>query len=181
MLKSKLEDILIRQFQPEDAEATFEAIQESLAEVSKWLPNLNDELTLDSVRAYIAGQPRLWTQGEAYNFVIVDGKNGRILGGCGLTTIHPLHRYANLYYWVRSRSTGRGVATRAVRMLSGFALHETGLQRVEIVVAVGNEASKRVAEKAGAHLEGVLRQRLRDGERNRDAYMFSLIKSDLET
>ena len=50
--------------------------------------------------------------------------------------------------------------------------------RLEIVCALGSEASQRVAEKAGAVREGVLRDRLVLHDRPCDAVMYSLIRSD---
>jgi RimJ/RimL family protein N-acetyltransferase len=52
------------------------------------------------------------------------------------------------------------------------------LLRAEIVVAVGNTASLRAAEKSGARREGVLRNRITVGEKIFDAVMFSLTPQD---
>ncbi len=47
-----------------------------------------------------------------------------------------------------------------------------------IVIAVENEASKKVAEKINAHYEGVLLNRMTVGKNIYDAHMFSLLPSD---
>ena len=98
----------------------------------------------------------------------------------GLTQLHSRHHFANLYYWVRSGHTGRGLASAAARELACFGLQELGLQRIEIVVARDNLASLRVAEKAGAAREGLLRSRLNARGVVQDAYMFSLVAHDFE-
>jgi ribosomal-protein-serine acetyltransferase len=56
-----------------------------------------------------------------------------------------------------------------------FARAETDLVRLEIVAAVGNHASARVARKAGATLEGTLRARLFLHGVPHDALMFSIV------
>jgi ribosomal-protein-serine acetyltransferase len=61
-----------------------------------------------------------------------------------------------------------------------FGFNELKLNRIEIVVAVRNTASLRVAEKVGATREGVLRSRLVAHGQIHDAVMFSLIRGDLE-
>jgi ribosomal-protein-serine acetyltransferase len=61
-----------------------------------------------------------------------------------------------------------------------FGLDTVGLQRFEIVVETTNVASLRVAEKAGAHHEGILRNRLNSYGVPRDVVMFSLIPQDFE-
>lgn len=48
----------------------------------------------------------------------------------------------------------------------------------EIVIAKDNHASKRVAEKVGAHYEGILLNRMTVRETIYDAHMFSLLPSD---
>jgi len=53
------------------------------------------------------------------------------------------------------------------------------LLRIEIVAAVDNIPSQRVAEKAGARREGVLRNRLFINGESLDAVLFSLVPEDL--
>src|SRR5712691_5832046 len=86
------------------------------------------------------------------------------------------HRFGNLGYWVRTSATGRGVARAAVRQLADFAFRNTELVRLEIVCAVGNQRSQRVAERAGAVREGVLRDRLLLHGQAVDAIMYSLTR-----
>jgi RimJ/RimL family protein N-acetyltransferase len=64
--------------------------------------------------------------------------------------------------------------------MAGFGFRQLGLQRIEIVVATGNHASQRVAEKAGALREGVLRKRLLIHGAAHDAVLYSLVAEDME-
>jgi RimJ/RimL family protein N-acetyltransferase len=63
-----------------------------------------------------------------------------------------------------------------VRLIADFAFRETDLLRLEIVCALGNVASQRVAERAGAVREGVLRHRLLLHGEPVDAVMYSLVR-----
>ena len=67
----------------------------------------------------------------------------------------------------------------AIRLAARFGCEELGLYRIEIVAAVDNIASQRVAEKAGAVREGVLRNRLLVRGESQDAVLFSLLPGDL--
>ncbi len=171
--------IAIRPFQPEDARPLFEAIDESRQDAAPWLPDLARVISVDEVEAHIAAQPSQWEAGEAYNFLVTNSDDTMVLGGCGLTQIHARHRFANLHYWVRSSATGRGIATRSVKLLARFCFENLGLNRLEILVVEGNDASVRVAENAGAKREGLLRNRIVHNGNPQDAFMFSLIPSDL--
>jgi RimJ/RimL family protein N-acetyltransferase len=90
---------------------------------------------------------------------------------------HPDYQLANLGYWVRTSQVGRGVATQAVQLLARWAFSHTDLVRLEIVVAAGNETSQRVAEKAGAAREGLLRKRLQPHRRWHDALLYSITRN----
>jgi RimJ/RimL family protein N-acetyltransferase len=91
---------------------------------------------------------------------MIDARDGSLVGGCGLNQIEWQNRRANLGYWVRRSALGKGYACQATQLLVDLGLGDLGLNRVEIVVAVENRASQKVAEKAGAHREGVARKRL---------------------
>ncbi|MGC4090987.1 MAG: GNAT family protein [Polyangiaceae bacterium] len=72
----------------------------------------------------------------------------------------------------------KGLAPLAVRQLIEWTFSHTVLNRLEIVVAVGNTRSLRVAEKVGAQREALLRQRLFLQGRPTDAQMFALLRSN---
>ena len=63
-------------------------------------------------------------------------------------------RGAHIGYWVDKRQANRGITTQAVMMLTEYGFEELGLHRIEINLRPENAASRRVAEKAGYHLEG---------------------------
>lgn len=73
-----------------------------------------------------------------------------------------------------------GIATAIVPMLARFGFEQLNLNRIEIVAAEGNLPSQRVAEKAGAFREGLLRYRLFVHGKSLDAFMFSLVPSDFD-
>lgn len=166
----------IRRYVAGDAAALWEAARESVVEVGRWLPWCHAGYSMEEAVEWTRTRGRLAERGTEHPFAIV-GADGRFLGGCGLNQINAAHRFANLGYWVRSSATGRGVATAAVRQVADFAFRSTDLVRLEIVCAVGNEASQRVAERAGAVREGVLRHRLLIGEIAHDAVMYSITRS----
>jgi ribosomal-protein-serine acetyltransferase len=170
--------IAIRPFRPGDAQPVYDAIQESLADVTPWLRDLGSVRSAADVEAFIALQSENWGKGSAYNFAITELDRSTILGGCGLTQVNQNHRFANLFYWIRSSRTRQGIASRVARMLARYGLVTLGLQRIEIVVETANIASLRVAEKAGAQREGVLRNGLNSHGVPRDAVMFSLTPQD---
>ena len=175
-MTSKTNHITIRPYDNVDDEPLFEAASESINEIFPWLPWCHPGYVMEEASTWIKHCKDAREAGTEYNFVITDDR-GAFLGGCGLNQIKRDHRLANLGYWVRTSAACRGVATSAVRELATFAFAETDLLRLEIVAAVDNRASQRVAEKAGAIREGVLRDRLFLHGKSHDAVLFCIVRS----
>ena len=128
-------------------------------------------------RAFLARQARERTAGASLALAIEPASGpGALLGGIGIEPINRPSGRGELGYWVDREARGRGIATRAVRLLSAWALAELGLNRLEILPFAGNAASERVAEHAGFRRERVLpshRLHRATGE-VRDMTLFSL-------
>jgi len=168
-------DISIAPYSPTDAEEMHAAVQESVAEVGRWMPWCHPGYSLDDARGWIVLQQDLIRQGLGCDYGIRDAQ-GRFLGGCGINQVNKANRFANLGYWVRTSAAGRGVAPAAARLVAERTFRETDSIRLEIVCAVGNIKSQRVAEKAGAMREGILRSRIMTPEGPSDAVMYSIIR-----
>jgi ribosomal-protein-serine acetyltransferase len=173
-------DIRIRPYRPDDVERLYEAARESIPAMQPWMPWCHAAYTLDEARTWVEARPQQWDVGTEYSFVI-ESAEGHFWGGCGINQINPLHRSANLGYWLRLSRRRRGVTTSAVRLLVDWTFRETDIDRIEIVAAVGNIPSQRVAEKVGAMREGVRRQGLLLNRHRHDAVVFSILRSDWDT
>ena len=171
--------IMIRTYRDSDAHLLYEAVRESISEVSKWLPWCHEDYSIEESREFVAAR-ELASQGdEWYSFAVFDTTSQKFLGGVGINFINRVHQMANLGYWVRTSASGRDVATAAARLAARFGFEQLGLHRIEIVAAVDNVGSQRVAEKAGATREGILRKRLLINATPHDAVLFSLVREDL--
>jgi len=158
-----------------DVKPILEAVRESLPQLYRWMTWCNPGYSEADALQWISPQARAREVRSAFEFLIVGG-NGRLHGVCGINRIDTGNRFANLGYWVRSSETGRGIAGQAVKRLVDWGFENTDLERLEIVAAVGNVASHRVAEKTGALREGTLRSRIRIHGTFHDAVMHSIIR-----
>lgn len=170
------DDIVLRPFRFEDSSGLYEAVHESLKELSPWMSWANEAYTAATAREYITIARARWEERTLFAFAIT--RDDEILGACTLSSIHAVYQYCNLGYWVRRSRHGQGIAGRAAKLAARYAFEKVGLVRAEIVIAVGNRASMRVAEKIDAHYEGVLLNRMVVGKSVYDAHMYSLIPSD---
>jgi ribosomal-protein-serine acetyltransferase len=172
-------NLLIRPFRAEDINPMYEAVRESIKEVSPWLPWCHPDYRIEDTSAFIMSREDAWRNEGEYGFAVCDVKSGELLGGVGISQVNQIYKCANLGYWVRTSCVGRGVASSAARLAARFGIEELGLQRIEILVATGNHASQRVALKAGAMREGVLRKRLLINGEPQDAVVYSLVAEDI--
>jgi RimJ/RimL family protein N-acetyltransferase len=168
----------LRQFKLDDAPPLFNAVHESMAQLSAWMVWAHPNYSMEDTRAFILKCAPGWEKGEQYSFAIVDAHDGEFLGSVGLSGVHHSHGFANLGYWVRARKVRHGVATSATRMAARFSFETLKLNRVELLVPTANLASQRVAEKAGAKREGILRNRLRLNGVGHDAFVYSFVPED---
>ena len=166
--------VMLRAWRHEDAPAVAAACADP--EIPRWIPFVPVPYTEQDAREYIA--QCLAAGEERRPFAIADASDGGILGAIDMR-VTPIGN-GHIGYWVAPEARGRGVCTRALRLLCGWALKELGLGRLELVADPDNAASQRVAEKVGFRREGVLRAHLphRDGRR-RDSVMFSLLPGEL--
>ena len=172
------EIVTLRPYEFGEENDLYKAVQESLPELKPWMSWANESYSSETARTFITLTRTHWSSGTLYAFAITDAHSGEFLGGCSLSNIHPVYHFCNLGYWIRTSRHGKGIAGHAARLAARFAFEKVNLVRTEIVIAVGNEASKRVAKKAGAHDEGILLNRIIIGTQICNAHMFSLLPSD---
>ena len=161
------DELLLRPPTEEDVPGLTEALQDP--EIPRWT-RVPSPYTEEDARAWLA------SAGED-RFLIVDRRTGELLGGVGLRA--PEDGVAEIGYWVRREARGRGVAPRAVRLVSEWGLRERGFARISLMTEPENAASQRVAEKAGYRREGLLRSWMELKGTRRDYVMFSLVPEDL--
>ena len=82
-------------------------------------------------------------------FAIREAATRRLVGGCELDTRPGNCQIAELSYWVFPRYRRRGYATRSAELVCQYAFDYLGLARVELRIEPTNDASLRVATKAG--------------------------------
>jgi len=170
----------LRPYRVSDIDSVYEAVRESIPELSVWMSWCHPDYSIEETGTWIESQPDKWEKGAEYNFAISHNTGSLCLGGCGLNVIDHDCGIANLGYWVRTSQTNKGIATAATLLTAQFAFNELKLNRVELTIAVDNQASLRVADKAGATREGILRNRVMKNDTPSDAVVFSFIPQDLE-
>ena len=148
-------------------------------EIPKWTA-VPDPYTEADAASWARGDPLpMEPWGDRVAFCVAESSEPeRMLGS--MSVLHLIAgAVGEIGYWTAPWARGRGVTTRAVRVLAGWAFEEFALRRVELVIAVENAPSNRVAELAGFTKEGTLRQYREAKGVWRDHYMWSLLSDEL--
>jgi RimJ/RimL family protein N-acetyltransferase len=125
------------------------------------------------VGRYVKG----WQDGSCAGFAILSGDDS-FLGFVALVGLDLPAQQGEIGYVVAREARGRGVAGRALRLITGWALNGLLLDRVELRIDVSNAPSIRVAERIGYRREGVLRSLHFKEEVRTDIAVYSLLPGD---
>ncbi|HTE71835.1 MAG TPA: GNAT family protein [Actinomycetes bacterium] len=121
-----------------------------------------------------------WSDGTHATFSVLDATTGRLAGTISLWQIDLQEsRSAWVGYRTAPWARGCGVATAALLAVTGWAFGGLGVERISLPHTVGNEASCRVAEKAGYVLEGIMRGAWREPDGTRlDDHLHARLSTD---
>jgi RimJ/RimL family protein N-acetyltransferase len=169
-------EIGIRTFHKDDIIPFYEAVTESILHMKAFMPWCNPKYSIKQSEEWVKSRGESWSNAEEYSFICYSLESHQLLGGIGINQINQNHKIGNIGYWVRKSALNRGVATEAVSLVVGFGFEALGLNRLEIVTLPNNIPSRKVAEKSGAILEGVLHNRLEIHGKVLDACMYSIAK-----
>lgn len=145
-------------------------------EVPRWT-GIPTPYTKRDAKSFLRTTARAEAMSIGTDLCVHDPNTRDIMGGVGLK-LHVIYSTAEVGYWVARHARRRGVATRAVRLMAGWAFDELGVRRLELLTHPGNRASEAVALRCGFTREGVLRSyREIKGERV-NLTMFSLLPDE---
>lgn len=144
--------VRLRRWLPTDAEAVFAACQDPV--IARFVP-IPQPYTLDSATDFIARANAGTDAGPSAHLAIVDAVGDKLLGS--ISRHGPDGHRAMFGYWLAPGARGRGIATRALRLIVDWSLATTDAIRLELYTDPENDASGRVAARAGFEREGVRR------------------------
>lgn len=177
MLSYRLsDDAELRLLMPHHAEAYSALVIKDHEILSEYLPWVNAEYDVETAKGFI----KRWLQKLADN-------DGMVFGifyqdkFAGWINYHFWNAYAGrteLGYWLGVDFWGKGLMTLSVQALTTYALTSLGLNRVDTLVDVNNEASAAVVKRLGYTFEGVRRQWFRHGDRFVDIGVYYMLAED---
>lgn len=171
------ERLYIRAPRPGDGKAVNDAVNESMNELKPWMPFAQKPQTIEDTEANLREACGKFIMREDLRLLIFDRNLGHFIGSTGFHRMDWNVPKVEIGYWISTKHGGNGYITEAVETLTKFAVTQFGAKRVEIRCDPENIRSRRIPEKLGFILEGVLRQdsMSADGKTLRDTCVFSKI------
>jgi ribosomal-protein-serine acetyltransferase len=153
--------LILQRFSRRDQGTLDEAIRASLPDLNQWLPWARMEYEHGDTTAFIRESMQAWKEDRAWDYSIREiERPERHVGNVSIWTISKLGKIGEIGYWIRSDETSRGIATEAVNRVLVEAFGTMGYHKVTLRIAIGNDASDRIADKLGFNKEGILREEL---------------------
>lgn len=171
--------LLIRGPRAGDGRLLNAAIAESHSQLIPWMPWADPlptpEQSEENVREAVA--EFILRRNLRMHMFLKD--TGEFVGSSGLHNLLWQAGAFEIGYWIRTPMAGQGLMTEAVRAIVQFAGQHLDARRLQICCDARNGRSQRVAERAGFHLEAVMRRAdiSRDGS-PRDTLVYALLRSD---
>jgi RimJ/RimL family protein N-acetyltransferase len=167
--------LMLRPYSVEDVDTVVSAAGDELTQ--RWLPLPQPYTREDAVHWCTVQAPEARTSGAGLVRAVT--RDGRLVGSIDLKHTDWAAGVTEIGYWAAPEARGNGYLAEATEALARWTLAEVGFHRVELRIAAGNAASRRVAEKAGFRAEGVARSAGYVHGGRVDLVLYSLVRSEL--
>ena len=175
-------EVTLRALEDEDAETIFEAFNDPVTQ--HWFGGLPTPYPRESAGAFIEARREDAAAGRSAYWALALPEGGPAIGAVSVGAMQQHDGGGEMSYWLHPSARDKGVATEAVRLLTRHAFIDEadggmGLRRLVVAHADGNEASRRVIERAGFRPMGIERagDRIRGGVVV-DLYWYDLLMDD---
>ncbi|GAB1646393.1 GNAT family N-acetyltransferase [Krasilnikovia sp. MM14-A1259] len=148
------------------------------ARLAVWSPG-GEEPTPETTRTALERSGHAWLDGSRLPLAIgVQSDEGHRLVGAMNLTIDRSAGNADVGFWIDAAAEGRGLITCALDAVLGHAFGDLGLHRVEMRTLTTNDRSRRLAERLGFTLEGVLRGAVKFPDGHRDVAVYAMLAGE---
>ena len=169
-------EIRLRPLEERDLDAVLAAARDP--DTTRWI-SLPDPYRREDGENFVREHaPGVWRRGTGAVFAIGDPRDDAYSGVIELRLDARRPAVGDVGFLVAPRARGRGFAPAALAAVSAWGFTALHLHRVSWFAYVGNEASRRVAEKAGFTIEGTARGLLTHHGERVDAWTGGLLASD---
>lgn len=146
----------LRPIEPWQAQEFLTHIERAREYAGPWVPLTALVTDLESARERLQSyaDKQAADTGRLYGIWL----EGTLVGGVLFRIFDTATESCEVGVWLEPSATGRGLVSKAARVLIDWAVDERGMHRVEWMVSSANERSIVVAKRLGMTKDGVLRE-----------------------
>lgn len=172
------EQLQLRMFTVDDADALFKLTMASKPYLREWLGWLDYTETVEDSRQNIEGRIKglMETGGYPKSFAIV--YQGELAGTIGFNDIDRGIKCGTVGYWLGQEFQGKGIMSQALETVIDYGFRDLKLDKIEIRVATENMKSRALPERFGFLEEGVLRNAEWLYDRYVDHVVYGLLRDE---
>jgi ribosomal-protein-serine acetyltransferase len=170
------ERIELRQFVETDADTILAAVKENRDHLISFMHWMVDDYSLKHAKTFIAESITSRGRKESCGFGIFCHE--KLIGSIGFVNFDWKSRRTELGYWIAKEEEGKGIITRASKILIDHAFRKWKINRIEIRCSTVNTRSSAVPKRLGFRLEGTLRKYAFRNGRMHDFYVYGLLASE---
>lgn len=148
------QDIQLALVEPSFARHYYAIVKAQREDLGQWLawPRHADS------EAFFAGfiQKALHDYADGKSLTCAILYRGKLVGNISYNTISHALKNVEMGYWLSQDMRGKGIVTACVRHLIDYAFDGLGMEKVQISAAADNQPSRKVCERLGFDLEGII-------------------------
>ncbi len=130
--------------------------------------------SVEDEKTWLKENPTRRKNNTEWNYTILFG--AQIAGSVGIKINSHRKHIGEIGYFLDEKLWGKGITTRAVKLVEKEGFNKLGLSRIEILMQPENRASEKVAIKCGYKKEGLLRRAVKGTDRKmKDALMYAKV------
>lgn len=173
MIIIKSKKFVLRKYREGDEESLRKNINNR--KVARYMSNVPHPYTMKNAKEWIAKDLKWQKEKKPTEVNFVIDIDGEVVGAVGFSGVKWEHK-AEIGYWLAEKYWRQGIMTGAVKLAVKFGFKELKLKRIFATVFSPNLASKRVLEKVGFELEGVMKKDHKKNGRIYDSWLLAKVR-----
>ena len=152
------ERLFLRAPRPGDGSLLNAAVLDSFDEVYQWMYWTNTRPSLEESEHHVREACAKWMLRMGFQYFVFERGSENLVASVSLRDIRWDLPKLECGYWCRTPYCGKGFTTEAVQAVSRMVFDHLHVKRLVISCDPDNVASRKIPEKLGFQLEGILRQ-----------------------
>lgn len=167
------QDITLSLPNVDEAEELFSLVNRNRTHLREFLGWLDTSQEVADTRKFIEENLPLWLQLRSLHLSV--RKDQELIGAVGFHQIDFINKSTSMGYWLDEGHQRKGIMTKSVKALKDYGFNVLGLHRIQILCAIHNNRSEKIALSLGFQKEGVLKDAIYHYGSFFDAYLYSMI------